>query len=867
MVTPKNKTIINIVVVSFISILMIVGLSIPLGFLPSIGKLFFPGNGIWITEEEIKSQETISLPFLSDDVTVYRDTWGIPHIFGTNESDIAFALGYVHAQDRLLQMDLARRLTTGRLAEIMGESMIEQDKFNLNMMKEYWSNETYYQLLESNNPQDSILLQILLSYSNGINYYLEKTKILPIEFTLLGFRPDPWTPKDTLGFIKYMSEMLTWDYADFNNMMLLEGLGNNNYTELFEYPLPFQIPICPNYGNYSDESLSPSISHIENEEIDSQLISIFNNFLEQTFSLPSEIERINSEGFVGSNNWVVSGNKSATGKPILCNDMHLSYNLPGIWYESHLVNQKEGEDFNIYGFFLAGVPYPIVGHNNHVGWGMTNTGYDVIDWYYYDAVNSTHYIYNGEAKKYQLVTYSIPVKSGETISYTIKLTVDGPVFYDLWEQGEIPSLENKIIACRWIGQTASNEGRAIYNFAHAKNRAEFNLASRDFSTPAQNIVYADIYGNIGIRPTGKVPIRDDTAIPSWHRGNGTMPYNGSNGEGKWIDYVPFDDLPHTENPSQGYLASANQIVAGPEYFNNYYLQNILYTSPGYRAQRINDYLTSKSILTIDDMIDLQLDIYSTRAESFIPHLLNCLVPLETLSTTQSNAMDELIGWDYNMDVDSSAATIFAAWIMKFRSETFDDELSEANAPNYPKDTVLQKLMITEPNSLWFDNINTEQIETRDDIMLLAFEKTVAALMEYYNSDDVETWIWGDLHQVIFPHLTGITAFGKGPYPIGGSGYTVNPVSIRNIWKGEGIVQSIGSHGASERMIIDFSNLNNSLSIIPSGQRGISNSKHYTDQLELYLEGKYHPQYFAANSNEKFLEIWIETVIYFKVGGN
>ena len=867
----KKSTITSLVIVGILSISIIVAFSVPLGIIPPIGDFLLPGDGVWELPDEVASEEVLTLSELSADVTVYRDQWGIPHIYGYNQCDILFALGYVHAQDRLFQMDMARRLTSGSMSEILGSGSIEQDKFNLNMMKKYWVEETYNVLIESDDPFDIELLQMLNAYSNGINYFIDHNKGLPLEFLFLDYKPNYWTPLDTFGFIKYMSDMLTWSYEDFATLMIHGAIGKENFSELFDYPFPYQIPICPGYGEFSDISIANSLKNeeivISNENtIDPEVTNLIATLFEEILKLPSEQERFSNSDFIGSNNWVVDGSKTATGKPILCNDMHLGFDLPGIWYESHLVDISEGSDFNIYGFFLAGVPYPIVGHNNYVGWGMTNTAYDVHDWYYYEGINTTHYWYKGQETAYETVNYQIEVKNSEPIDYTIKLTVHGPVFTNIIPEDSIPDLASKVIACKWIGQSITYEGRAIFKFAHSKNRADFDEASRDFSTPAQNLIYGDIHGNIGIRPTGKVPIRDDSSIPNWHLGNGSMPYNGSAGEGEWIGFVPFEDLPHSENPSQGYLASANQVVAGPDYLLNYTLQGPLSISSGYRARRINNVLTTSNELTINDMKNLQLDVYSIIAGNFTPYLLNAIQSLPSLTTLQEEACNVLFDWNFIMDKTKTAPTIFNAFLQMFEFQTFGDEFEAANITWYPMYNVLEKLVRTNPSSEWFDNITTPEIEKMDDIMLLSFDLTIEALARYYQSDNVNAWIWGNLHLAYFPHLTGFSSLSYGPIPVDGTGITVMPFNLRSLWQDGKIHQSIGSSGASERLIVDFSNLNNSLSIIPSGQRGISNSKHYTDQLLMYLAGEYHTQYFGSDTITKFKSEWIESVIYFISGG-
>ncbi len=862
----QKKAIVGLCIALFSTATLITFLSVPLGFFPPLGDFLFPGRGLWNIDEEVPPTEVIHNDKLTSDVTVYRDEWGIPHIFGETERDILFALGYVQAQDRLFQMDLARRATLGQLAEILGEDLLERDEYTLNKLMAYWTEQTYQAMLQSNNPIDQEILTLLESFSAGINYYLDTTKVLPLEFQFLNYRPSNWQPKDTLAFIKYMSEMLTWSYSDFTNILIKNAIGSAGFQELFGYPLPYQIPIVPDFGSDFNTSLKKSLN---TGNITANLQSVYSHLSADVLKVivknPHEQQFLGKEEVQGSNNWVASGNKTATGKPILCNDMHLGFDLPGIWYEAHLI--KEGSDWNIYGFFLAGVPFPIVGHNNYVAWGYTNTAFDVIDWYFYDRINETHYLYKGKPTKFGEISYQIAVRGQKAVSFTIKTTVHGPVFEGLVSASDFPEYEDKIIACQWMGQKVTNEARAIYLFSRAKNRQDFNHASEFFATPAQNMIYADIYGNIGIRPTGQVPIRNDTGIPAWHSGNGTMLYNGSAGQGEWIGFLPFEALPHSENPAQGYLCSANQIVAGPAYTKNYTLQNPTTISNGYRARRINALLASGENLTIKEMQGFLLDVYSVKAANVAPYLVAALEAVPTKTALQTAVLTELNKWDYQMLTTSSAATIFNVWFERFRYQTFQDDVINLGGPRFPPNTILEWLVKNNASSHWFDKNTTPQVETRDDIILLALTDTLEALVDYFGTEDISAWKWGKLHQLRIDHLTSLSPLGFGPIEVNGTGETVSPFSGYRLWKGDEIQLDYSDHGSSERMIIDLGNINNSLSIIPSGERGLTNSKHYTDLLEMYLKGEYHEQFFGYTTAKSFAQLPIESIIYFKAGGS
>ncbi|MHA1274247.1 MAG: penicillin acylase family protein [Promethearchaeota archaeon] len=842
---------IKIFVALGITIFIFTLLSIPLiSLVAPLGSILFPGTGLWKVPGEVPESEILYVDGIEDEVIVYRDDWGIPHIYASNEADMSFALGYVHAQDRLFQMDMARRQVRGKLSEVVGDIALDSDKFNLAMGMEYWANETLKELKRMEKNKEIDYMDTFRRYVDGVNYYIETHKYeKPIEYVILGFEPTKWTLLDSLCFSKYMSKMLTWEYDDLYNLVNYEALGEQKYNELFNPFQPFQIPICPDYGSYNSTKLLTNFGG--SPKLNSDVINEISNFLKKIKNIESEKNLLDFKRnrIIGSNNWVIDGVKSSSGKPILCNDMHLAWDLPGIWYEAHLVSKDTG--LNTYGFTLAGVPIPIVAHNQYIAWGMTNTGYDVMDWYYYEETDKNHYIYNNTEMEYNKREYKIKVKNQKDVDFTVKETVHGPILNDFLTDDLLEPYGNKIkIAPRWTGNNITLEFHAIYGFNHAKNRAEFNESSKFFHNPAQNIIYADINGNIAIRPTGLVPIRN---------GNGTFPYDGSAGEGEWHGYIPILKLPHSENPLQHYLTSANQIVAGPNWnYSKYFLQNSYDT--GYRARRINELLNDSADGTVgvEKMKDIQLDVKSSAAEAFTPYLINIIESLPESEKTYliKRVLTELKNWDYKMDKDIAAPSIYRKWRDYFVDYTFNDEFEDAGALGKPQLNTLEFLMREDPNSTWFDDINTNSIvENRDDIIIKALEDAIDWLRDFFGTSEVYRWKWGKLHKVYFGHILGLESMSKGPFRCDGEGYTVNPSRV-SIEEGRGYARA----GASERMIIDFYDLRNSISCIPSGQRGLSNSKHYSDQLEkLFLEGKYHRHYFYAN-NEDFPKNYIESEI-------
>ena len=848
MKSEKKRGLIKLSIFTAIAILILTIFSVPFLGLPSLGNLLMPGNGVWNVPGEVPAAERLNIEGLRDEVRVIRDEWGVPHIYANYEEDMFFAQGYCQAEDRLFQMDMLRRQVRGKLSEILGKDLISTDKFMLATGMEAWAINTVNKLQEMQSNGSINLIPNIERYVDGINYYIDTHQNqLPMEYYLIGFRPTEWTTIDSMCIVQLMAMQLTWNYNDLYRYINLEALGLTNYTELFGLPLPYQIPICPNYGSFGEIPMDSELQVSSNSEI-TTAISSFINAIEK---IDSQRQFTEERELQGSNNWVIDGAKSSTGYPILCNDMHLSWTMPGIWYEQQLVAEDTG--FNVYGFQIPGLPLIAVGHNQFVGWGFTNTGYDVLDWYYFNTDGDNKYIYNNTPTDFTYKTYKINVKDQGTLDFTVRQTVEGPVMSDvIGDFGLSNTLGNIIISSKWTANNYFYTLLAANGFCRAENRADFNNASQYWTTLSQNIVYGDIYGNIAIRPTGKVPIR---ALNS--PGNGTLPFNGSNGEGNWLGYIDIlTGLPSTLNPSQHYLTSSNQIVAGPDY-TQYHLQSEY--ADGYRARRINELLNESTNISVEDMKLIQTDINSTAARAFVPTLINVIKYEYGTSPPPEigDVLTELEHWGYVMSKDLTAPTIYRKWRDYFMEFTFNDEFTKFNATGAPQIVVLEKLMKEDEGSHWFDNVSTAGIETRNETMLLALNATINWLTGFYHSGDPASWKWGVIHKTYFPHLTGLAPLSKGPYPGNGEGFTINPAGA-NIRNGVGYAQ----HGASERMILDFSNLNRSLSVIPSGERGLSNSKHYSDQLEqLFLQGKYHFQYYS-NTPVNFPKNSIESTIYF-----
>lgn len=828
----KNITRAGIAAVVMISVTL--AFSLPFASdIPALGGLFNPIGGVWSIKHGYQSVETFSgLPGMLGSVTVIRDTSGIPHIYAQHEKDAVFVLGYMQARDRLVQLELELREISGTLSQIVGPSALSTDEFFRTLELQSAADNLSIYVQEHN----STLYALVQYYCNGINYYINNTpqSELPLEFHLLGITPTRWTPANVFGIQKYMEYDLTFDMDDLFRTYINDTYGST-YPNIIEqlYPLeqPFQIPVVPTFGAY------PDIHPAGSAQTELCAISDAIAFMANATADPYAILKQNA--FDGSNNWVINGSKSSTGYPILCNDMHLDWSLPAIWYEAQIV--AEDTTLDVTGFTLVGAPLVIVGHNQNVAWGYTNTGQDQIDWYYYKG-NSTDYLYNGTYYPYTTVIEQIPVKGEGTVDYTIKATRDGPVMTN--------PCTDMPVAFKWVALVNyTMTFNAIYGFNLAQNFAEFNNSLQYFDLPSQNVIYADTAGNIAIRCSGLVPLR--YGVTAADIANSSVPcaflQNGSQGLHGWHGDIPKDQLPSATNPRQEYLESSNQESAGPGY--PYYTQDNI--DPGYRARRINNLLATESDISVAGMKTIQLDDYEIVASWFVPMALNVYdnasyFPTSEKTGTLAAAMQLLQVWNdsnarYQMDKSLSAPTVFGAIYETFLNDTFLGRLNRnvigGVAIPLPSDNVLENLSKNTTKSIWFQN-NTR----RDDVIAEAIKAGISFLgnLSIYSGKAPSAWQYGDIHQDLFEALTGISALSDGPYPANGSLYTVSATF--------GGYLSVSTGGSSERMIVDLSNMSNSIDVVPGGSSGDPASAHYADQLTLFLNGQYHPMlYFASAS--------------------
>jgi penicillin amidase len=742
----------------------------------------------------------VILPGITESVQIIRDTFGVPHIYAKNESDLYFALGYALAQDRFWQMEFYRRLGHGRLSEVLGEDFIEVDR--------------YFRLLTAaglNKGLPDDLTPILRSFVNGINAYLETHQDrLPIEFKVLRYKPDPWDVDDYLAILKVVNWGLSsgWE-VDLTAADMLEKVGEERLREAF--------PVWPDDG--------PLIIPREARSL-SKLLNPFNNATRLVKSLRA------FSGPAASNNWVVSGKRSLGGKPILANDTHLQLTNPSLWWEVHLVCPT----INVSGFLLLGTPGIPVGHNLHVAWGVTNVMVDDVDFFIekINPQNPRQYWHKDHWEDMKVIEEIIPVKGNKPVKTEILLTRNGPIVTEL-KQGS----QEKAISARWAFTDGLQPTKAGYLLIKAEDIGGVKEALRYWELPSQNFVFADTKGNIGYWCCATIPIRS--------KGDGLLPMPGWTGEYEWKGYVPFDARPHLLNPEEGVIATANNKVIGrgyPHVIGHYW-------EPMDRITRIRQLLKAKERISVDDVKQMQLDNYCVLASEMTPRMIEILEQ-RVSGERAKNAKEILSRWNFMMDEGSVGACVFAVTLRKLMENIFQDELGEDLFQRYIKMVSFPpraiRMMLRKGSSPWFDNTNTPEEETLEDLLTTSLSQTLSELRELMG-DNMDMWTWGRIHTLTFEHILGKKKpldwiFNLGPFPVGGDNLTVN----KEQYPYEKPYQV--NHGVSQRMIIDLSNMAEALHVLPTGESGHLKSPHYKDQIELYLEGRYHTAWIDRAEIEK-----------------
>lgn len=763
----------------------------------------------------------VSVPGLEDTVEIYRDEMGIPHIYAENEHDLYFAQGYVHAQDRFWQMEWWRHVGLGRVSEIAGSGTVEIDKFIRTMGWNRLAENTlaYY---EEEQPE---YMHILEAYSAGVNAYIDANRDdLSLNMTILGlvnepWEIEPWTPLNTISWGVVMADDLSGNWGnEVARAELIQKLGEAQVATLLPgYPYdnrPVMVPTDAMPFLDSDSTDNPtSTTHIEWENVQTTLVG----------TIPPQGFAFGSETFVGSNNWVVSGEHTESGQPLLANDPHLGIQMPSIWYEAGL--HMPGLD--VVGFSFAGVPGIIIGHNNNIAWGVTNVGPDTQD-LYIEKINPNdphQYEFEGEWQEMTVYEEVIKVNGGDDVVLEVLETHHGPVISELVDETK------DVLAMRWTAQEPSRVLQSVTLLNQAENYDDFRHALQFWDLPSQNVIYADVEGNIGYQMPGLIPLR-----PS---GMGILPVPGWTGENEWEGWVPYDKLPRLFNPEWGYIVTANHAVVDEDY--PYFIA--FDWADGDRGDRITQ-MIEEAIedggVSVENIARIQFDSYSLLAESYQPLF-------QGLSSDDSEiqAMIERIrGWDLQERRDSVPAALFEIFYMNLVQRVLGDDVGADNVRSVYSPIFFHELA-TQPDALWWDDQDTSADESPEDMILLALADTQAWFEENVGGD-INDWTWGTIHTATFvSDPLGQSGVGpienivnRGPFPADGGRDLVNASG----WSWGNPAQVTGH--PSMRMIVDFSDFDASQSVIPTGQSGHPYHEHYDDQIELWLNGEYHPMLFS-----------------------
>ncbi len=769
---------------------------------------------------------------IKNSIEIYRDSLAIPYIIAESDEDAAFALGYVHAQERLFQMDMARRAAAGRLSEIFGDKTIAFDKMFLTM----GIKNVAYENLRRTSPE---VKKILQAYADGVNQYIEDARgNYPVEFDVLGYDPYKWQPVHSLMIVR----MIAWElniswWTDITFSRLVQKLGEDKVKEI--------LPGYPENAPYIIPSQLKNISAVTSDLIDTD--KAFRKFM--------KIDGTH----LGSNNWVINESLSESGKPIIANDPHLGYSMPGKWYAAVI----RSKDWNAEGVTLPGVPGIVIGKNKNISWAVTNIMMDDAD-FYFEKIDSTgtKYFCDNQWKDLTIYKDTIRVKGKDIIPIEIKKTHRGPLIsqthlYSIWHPEQYYG--NTSISMCWSGNDPSDEMNSYIKINKAKNWDEFKSAVSGFSVPGQNFIYGDNLGNIGYVFGGRLPLRGNN--------NPTFVFDGTTTANDWKGYLSKNEIPSYFNPKENFIATANNKTVKDF---KYHISNLW--EPSSRIERINELLKSKSKHSAGDFKLYQNDIVSPYARHITSHILKSFEGIKVNDENLKQSLSLFTNWDFEFGEFSQTPAVYAVFFKHFMENIFHDEMGDdlfneyICVANVPYRSVLQ--LLENPSSLWFDDITTNEIETKDFIIRKSIDDALTELERIFGKN-MSSWQWGKLHQFRFKHpFSGYSGLideyiDIGPTGIGGDGTTIFNTEYpffnsTDLLPGFDHKEFENNLGPSMRYIFDFAKPEEFQLILTTGQSGNVMSDHYKDMAEGWLRGKYvtirTDDSSIKNSSHKLLRI-------------
>ncbi|HEY3385643.1 MAG TPA: penicillin acylase family protein [Saprospiraceae bacterium] len=749
-------------------------------FLPALGRFLNPFQGVWQNVNPDQSSYHIQGE-ISADVKIRFDERDIPHIYADNLTDALYAQGYLHAANRLFSMDVSTRSAAGKLSEIIGARTLGIDR----RQRERgfaWSAEQKAKAWESDKSKKALFE----AYVNGVNTYISSLdyKDWPLEYKILSHEPVTWSTTHSALMLTNMAISLCLGEDDLEYSTAHAKLSPEDFAFLFPDHNPKESPVIPSEQPWDFKAIHALVPANTNPS-----------------ELDGSAKDSRKEDLNGSNNWAVAGRKTANGFPILANDPHLSLTLPNIWYEMEI----HTPEMNVHGVSLPGLPLIVIGFNDHIAWGSTNSGQDVLDWYQVTWKDSTRHEYKLDGKFVQatLRPEVIEVRGQPNIIDTIRYTHWGPVTH---------SDEHKDMAMKWIGhqKTPVNDVEYLIKINKAKDVKEYREAIAAFQYPAQNKVFASTQGDIAISVAGLMPVRPV--------GLGETVTNGEFTTNDWQQYIPFEHAPYIINPARGFVSSANQVPADENY--PYPLLGKRYFED-YRNRVVNMVLDSTKALTVEDMKQLQQNNYDLHAAEILPLMLNALDQGSCLTDEEKKWFYEIADWNYECHRDSLSPVLFNLWYAEFEKMTWDE--LEKDSVMLPEEWRFTEIVRDYPEHKYFDQlITTDKKETMKDIACASFS---AMAKEYRNLTEEYASDWGHFKHSNIPHLARFPNFGVDFINASGGKHIVNAMSK--------------TQGPSWRMIVELSEPPKAWVNYPGGQSGDPASPHYKDMLEEYFDGKYY----------------------------
>ncbi len=804
------------ILVFLLFLLITIGLTYSLntrfGKIPALGKFFSPQHGFWQQAEPYNQDynQTMNIPGLKGEVNVYFDERLVPHIYADNQEDAVFVQGYLHAKFRLWQMEFQTHAAAGRVSEIVGDVALGYDRQQRRMGMVYAA-ENMLKEMET----DPLTQSLCNAYTAGVNGYIDQLSEadLPIEYKLLGYQPEHWSNLKIALFVKAMSKDLSAKTDDLENTLALSVFSDEQIKFLFPDIEKALDPIIPSGTLFAPASVAP----VKPINADSVYLR------KQDSTLALLINKPHPDN--GSNNWAVSGIKTKSGAPLLCNDPHLKINLPSVWFEM----QMSGPDINVYGSSFPGIPGIVIGFNDHIAWGVTNSERDVMDFYEIRFKDNTRkeYWFNNEWKKAERRVEQIGIKGGQVFYDTVSYTVFGPVIFDESFKGE--KSNGKSIAVRWKAHDPSNEAKAFWLLNHARNYDEFENAIKYFQCPGQNFVFASRSGDIAIRQQGAFPAK-------WER-QGLYVMPGTDSSYMWQGTIPQQDNPHQYNPERGFVSSGNQRPVDSTY--PYYIPGGYYL---YRGLTINRELKDMTNADVGSMMRLQNENYNPLAAAALPHLLRAME--KTAVDGEARAyLDSLKLWNLKNDANTIAPTLFTHWYDSLEACVWDDEIGSLKEKGfYPVESTLIEAFERDSAFKYIDNIHTPNKETWDDVVAQSFRNILSVIDSLKQKNKLP---WAEYKNTTLYHLLGKTMmpFAKPHLPIGGGKHIINAAQH--------------DHGSSWKMIVDLSGDISAYVVYPGGQSGNPGSRYYDQFAQTWAKGRYYKAWVFKKGKENDPKVkWI-----------